>query len=162
MITHFIDSLLKLEELKAKSVQLKLSSGGGSASNKIPYRQPQPVAPSSKSLKAGQTGYDKSLQQQQLLSQHSPALSHEDAVWCLGFLLNGAKTIRTLLGDLYDSEAVIEKHVVDLLVLLDRTGFIDETSVESVGSLDPIFTLETVLALEGIFRVGQNNPITNL
>ena len=69
-----------------------------------------------------------------------------------GCLLNGAKQIRDLVGDT-SLLTTIDKHTVDLLVVLGRTDFIDESSASCVNNLDSDFVLDTVLVLEGIFRV---------
>ena len=59
--------------------------------------------------------------------------------------------IRDLREDIISFETV-DKQTLDLLVVLERTKLIDETSVSCVSGLDPAFIMDTVMTLESIFR----------
>lgn len=139
--------LLKLVALKAKTVDTRMtrSSAGSPAGDKhfaaTRTSRSDKFAPSRKhSQYTGTHGAT------------SPALmTPEDAAWSLGCLLNGAKQIRHLAGDL-SLTAAVDKQTIDLLVILEKTDFIDETSASCINNLDNVFVLDTVVTLESIFR----------
>jgi hypothetical protein len=134
-------SLLQIEELKARAY------GAAALQRQIP--EPSILTPLRTKVKGGNL-IDKRAPSSSL--QKISQMSLEDAAWSLGCLLSSAKEIKILLGDMSSPTWVTDKQTVDLLVLLERTEFIDESSFSSVMTLDPVFIHDVVATLESIFR----------
>jgi hypothetical protein len=148
---HINRSLVQIEELKAKAYGSQGISGLSATNDATPY---------SLRSKRGKGGrfFDRRLPTSSSMHKMSQ-MPLEDAAWSLGCLLSSAKEIRALLGDMTAPSWVTNKQTVDLLVLLERTDLVDETSFSSVIGLDPVFIHDVVLMLESIFRVNISRNI---
>jgi TFIIF-interacting CTD phosphatase-like protein len=136
-------SLLQIEELKAKAYGLQ-------SIPPINAEQPSILTPMRTNVK-GSNMIDKRAPTSSLhqISQ----MSLEDAAWSLGCLLSSAKEVKQLIGDMSSPTWTTDKQTIDLLVLLERTEFVDESSFGSIMTLDPVFIHDVVATLESIFRV---------
>jgi len=129
-------ALLAIEELKAKAMGVRGKIAAAAAGS------------TGAASKASRTGGKAQTDQTGIMAA-------EDAEWSFGCLVNCAKQIKQLIGDVYQL-SVIDKPTIDLLVLLERTEFVDELSASAVAALDQNFVLDTVQTLEALFRVNVN------